>query len=181
MAGRVGNALAVLVDRIAQEERLDDARDLRLELIGDGDGALLEAPARGAHLVALEVVGVGVLGERDAVLRRRVTEAVRAENRQRLLAELVGDEDVAVSECGLRDAVAHAVNGRVADALAVLVRRVAQTVWALDVGAGRAELVREVDRASAEAREARLARLIALEVLALLQRGARRAARGRRR
>jgi hypothetical protein len=76
---RIEDALTVLVDGVAVEQRPPDAGVLRLELIREADDALVEgARADGAlHAVAFEVVDVQ--GGHHPVLLRRNAQAVRTE------------------------------------------------------------------------------------------------------
>jgi hypothetical protein len=111
VVGGIDDALAVLVHRVAHEERLLDDRRLGLELVGQLDDAGRELPMPLRHAVALEVVQV----ERrvDAVLRRRHAEALRADDGQDLVAELVPHDDITRLEpLLLREVVAHEVRGR---------------------------------------------------------------------
>jgi hypothetical protein len=122
MGGWIDDALAVLVDRVAEEPRSEERDRLHLELIGDAHGELRE-PGRG-DAIALEVVDPE-LG-RHAVLLRGVAEALGPEDRERLIAELIADEHGAAGERRLPDLVAHEVGRGIVDALAVLVGRRAE-------------------------------------------------------
>jgi hypothetical protein len=154
----IDDALPVLVDRIAEKPGDEERGGLRLELVGDVDGAACEARAEDA--VALVVVDVerGI----DAVLLRGVAEALGLRHGQRLIAELVPHDDGAPGERYFLDAVADEVRGRVGDPLAVLVRRIAEAGRTDDRGRGLAELVDEID---GPPREARRARSVALHVV----------------
>jgi hypothetical protein len=159
MRGRIHDALAVLVDGVAEEPRSEERDRLRLELIFDAHRGLHEAGPGDA--IALEVVDPE-LG-RHAVLLGWVTQALGPEDRERLIAELVANEHGAAGEPALPDLIAHEVRGGVVDdALAVLVGRRAEADGPHDGRRARRELVDERRRPAGERRDARAVALVVI-------------------
>jgi len=172
----IDDALAVLVDGIAEAHRSLDQCALGLKLVGERHVARVELPcADGVHgRVALEVVEV--LGQGGPVLAGRHTECLGPEerigrkDRQALVAELVSHHHVTASEPRLLpsvvDPVARQLGAGIVDPLTVLVHRVAEAHRPIDYCGLRLELVGEEHRTEVESQRALLrSRSVALEVI----------------